>query len=161
MYSKILYPTDFSDCAARALEAIVRLKEAGAQEVVILHVVDIRHCEMAFIGTAWVKGPPEEYLESLRKELLTLAESRAEEVRQQLEKAGLQARVKIVIGHPFQDILKTADGEKVDLIVMGSHGKSNVREMLLGSVSEKVIRKARQHVLVIKRDDGGTGKENA
>jgi len=93
--------------------------------------------------------------------LLTLAESRAEEVRQQLEKAGLQARVKIVIGHPFQDILKTADGEKVDLIVMGSHGKSNVREMLLGSVSEKVIRKARQHVLVIKRDDGGTGKENA
>ena len=160
MYSKILYPTDFSDCAAKALGAILRLKEAGVREIIILHVVDIRQCEMAFIGTAWVKGPPDEYLKSLKEELSTIAGSEAEEVRQEIEKAGMKARIKIVPGVPFQEILKTADEEDVNLIVMGSHGKSNVIEMLLGSVSEKVIRKARQHVLVIKRDNGDKEKGN-
>jgi nucleotide-binding universal stress UspA family protein len=42
--------------------------------------------------------------------------------------------------------------EDVSLIVLGSHAKSNVREMLLGSVSEKVIRDSKRHVLVVKRD---------
>jgi nucleotide-binding universal stress UspA family protein len=157
MYTKVLYPTDFSDCAARALSAIVKLKEAGAQEVIILHVVDVHRCETALIGTSWVKAPPAQYLETLKQELTAIATDESEEVKQKIELAGMRAMIRIITGIPFREILKTADEEHVDLIVMGSHGKSNIREMLLGSVSEKVIRKARQHVLAIKRDNGEKG----
>jgi nucleotide-binding universal stress UspA family protein len=48
-------------------------------------------------------------------------------------------------------VLKVAEEENPSVIVVGSHGKSNLEEMLLGSVSEKVVRKSRHPVLVVKR----------
>lgn len=61
-------------------------------------------------------------------------------------------RVKAVEGTPFREILKIAGDEDVSLIAIGSHGKSNIMEKLLGSVSEKVIRDSKRPVLVVKRD---------
>jgi nucleotide-binding universal stress UspA family protein len=63
----------------------------------------------------------------------------------------IKARVRIEKGIPFTEILRVEDDEDVSLIIIGSHGKSNVAEILLGSVSEKVIRKAKRPVLVLKR----------
>jgi nucleotide-binding universal stress UspA family protein len=63
----------------------------------------------------------------------------------------IKARVRIEKGIPFTEILRVEDDEDVSLIIIGSHGKSNVAEILLGSVSEKVIRKAKRPVLVMKR----------
>jgi len=68
----------------------------------------------------------------------------------ELEEQGLKVRVEIKEGIPFREIIEVADEEGVSLIVIGSHGKSMVREMLLGSVSEKVARKAKQPVLIVK-----------
>ena len=59
--------------------------------------------------------------------------------------------MRIEKGIPFKEILRVENEEDISLIVIGSHGKSNVEEMLLGSVSEKVIRKAKSPVIVIKR----------
>ena len=60
-------------------------------------------------------------------------------------------RVRIGIGSPFKEILKMEDEEDVSAIVIGSHGKSNIKEMFLGSVSENAIRYCKKPVLVVKR----------
>jgi nucleotide-binding universal stress UspA family protein len=68
-----------------------------------------------------------------------------------LTESGFKVKLRIEIGIPLTDILKVEEEEGVSAIVIGSHGKSNVEEMLLGSVSEKVIRKSKNPVLVIRR----------
>ena len=60
-------------------------------------------------------------------------------------------KLRIERGIPLTELVRVEQGEGVSLIVIGSHGKSNVVEMLLGSVSEKVIRKSGTPVLVVKR----------
>jgi nucleotide-binding universal stress UspA family protein len=72
-------------------------------------------------------------------------------VAKTLNDIGLRASVRIEKGIPFKEILRVENEEDISLIVIGSHGKSNVEEMLLGSVSEKVIRKAKSPVFVVKR----------
>ena len=61
--------------------------------------------------------------------------------------------VKVIIerGVPLKEMLKIEEEEKMSVIIIGSHGKTNLEEVLLGSVSEKVIRQSKSPVLVIKR----------
>ena len=68
-----------------------------------------------------------------------------------LRQEGFKVRLKVERGIPLTEILRVEQEEGVSLIVIGSHGKSNVEEMLLGSVSEKVLRKSGTPVLVVKR----------
>jgi nucleotide-binding universal stress UspA family protein len=144
MFEKILYPTDFSDIAGKALRYVVQLKEAGAKEVIVLHVIDQRSIDTLD--------------EMLTKDTVALEKSLEEEsikktsgLENELKGKGFNVKIRIEKGVPFNEILKTANEENVSAIVIGSHGKSNIAEMLLGSVSEKVVRKAMQPVLLVKR----------
>jgi len=151
MFRKILllYPTDFSDCAAKALEYVKKLREAGTEEVVLVHVIDVREIETMATGVAELGMTTAEYEEALQKKMRDGAEKKLEAVKEEL---GLKVSVKTPEGIPFKKILRIAEDEDVSLIVLGSHGKSNIREMLLGSVSEKVVRGSKRPVLVIKRE---------
>ncbi|MEN6475440.1 MAG: universal stress protein [Syntrophaceae bacterium] len=142
MFEKILYPTDFSDTARKAMGVVKELRTAGAQEVVALHVIDQRSIDT--LNEFAASSVPTLELE----EEVSINMGQLEN---ELRGAGLSVVNKIVHGLPLSEILKTADEERVSAIVIGSHGKSNIGEMLLGSVSEKVVRKARQPVLVVKR----------
>jgi nucleotide-binding universal stress UspA family protein len=68
-----------------------------------------------------------------------------------LQEVVIKAKVRIEKGIPFTEILRVEGEEDISLIITGSHGKSKGAEMLLGSVSEKVIRRAERPVLVVKR----------
>ncbi|OPY14841.1 MAG: putative universal stress protein [Syntrophus sp. PtaU1.Bin005] len=144
MFQKILYPTDFSDTSKKALEYLLRLREAGAREVVIVHVVDTRSLHI-----------PEVYslldLSRLGEKQEISAREEADRIAARLNERGIGSRVRIEKGIPFREILRAEAEEDVSMIVIGSHGMSNVKEMLMGSVSEQVIRKARKPVLVVKR----------
>ncbi|OPY85909.1 MAG: Universal stress protein [Syntrophus sp. PtaU1.Bin208] len=144
MFDRILYPTDFSDVSLKAVNYVKKLKNAGAKEVVVLHVIDERTLVIpdVFSGIDFM---------ALENELRRIADEQCNKIVEQFQEEGLNARFMVKRGIPFLDILKTAREEDVSLIVIGSHGKSNLEEMLLGSVSEKVIRKAVRPVLVIKR----------
>ncbi|MDO9528669.1 MAG: universal stress protein [Syntrophales bacterium] len=72
-------------------------------------------------------------------------------IENDLREAGFKVKTRIETGFPFSEILRVENEENVSVIVMGSHGMSNLKEILLGSVSERVIRKAKKPVLVIKR----------
>jgi len=146
MFEKILYPTDFSDVSKKALDYIKQLKEGGAKEVVVLHVIDEREIESIHRASAYV---------SYKKEVDKIIEENAKEqtrlIEAELNESGFDVKTRIEKGIPFTDILRVEEEEAVSVIVIGSHGKSNIEEMLLGSVSEKVIRKCKRPVLVIKR----------
>jgi nucleotide-binding universal stress UspA family protein len=144
MFKKILFPTDFSDVSKKALAYIKQLKEAGTKEVVVLHVIDERQIEaIALYGTG------ESYVVIDRIEEEAIKEINA--IEKELKESGFEVKTRLETGIPLREILRVEEAEKVSLIVIGSHGKTNVKEMFLGSVSEKVIRKAKNLVLVIKR----------
>jgi nucleotide-binding universal stress UspA family protein len=144
MFEKILYPTDFSDASKKALDYLVRLKDAGAKEIVILHVIDEKGIDAIYRYGA---GSAVEIIEGIEKE----AREEGKKIEKKLRQSGLGVKVRIETGVPLKEILKVEEEEKVSAVVIGSHGKTNLEEMVLGSVSEKVIRKSKSPVLVIKR----------
>jgi nucleotide-binding universal stress UspA family protein len=143
MFSRILYPTDFSDVAQAAVRYIEELKCTGAQEVIILHVIDSRIMDLLVYNPLVAM----EFERNLRED----ASFRINAVRARLEEVGYDVTTRVAVGIPTSLILAAEKEENASIIVLGSHGKSNVREMLLGSVSEGVIRSAAGPVLVVKR----------
>ena len=68
-----------------------------------------------------------------------------------MKESGFDVKVRIERRIPLREILRVEEEEGVSVITIGSHGKTNIEEMLLGSVSEKVIRRSQKPVLVVKR----------
>jgi len=143
MFKKILYPTDFSDVAHKALDFIICLQDAGAREVVILHVIDKGNFDaIARYATKDILDIEEKLKETALAEIKPLEEK--------LTKKGFKVKVIVSRAVPVMEILRVEAEEKVSAIVIGSHGVSNIAEMFLGSVSEKVIKRAKTPVLVIR-----------
>ena len=145
MFEKILYPTDFSDVAVKALAYVKRLKASGAKEVIVLHVNDERGNEsvVRILGGSQFNKLNEKKMQETEKKL--------KGIEKELVDAGLKVNLRIETGIPVREILRVEDEENVSITVIGSHGRSNLEEIFLGSVSEKVIRKSKQPVFVIKR----------
>ncbi|TFH43161.1 MAG: universal stress protein [Chrysiogenales bacterium] len=144
MFKKILYPTDFSNVSKKALASILELKTNEAQEVVVMHVIDSRNLD------ALAQYVPADLLRT-QEALEKIAREEAQAIADKLEKKGFTVKIRIEAGIPSRNILEAEDAEGVSSIVIGSHGVSTIKEMFLGSVSEKVIRKAKSPVIVIKR----------
>ena len=143
---KILVPTDFSDTASEALKYSADLANRYDAEVTLLHVYPLP-------GLAYSEGfvaPSPEAMESAI-ELINRA------MKQSLERAreaGVQKLAsQSISGHPFPVIVQTARDGDYDLIVMGTHGRTGLRHALLGSVTEKVVRKAHCPVLTVRTPD--------
>jgi len=145
MFDKILYPTDFSEVAIKALDYIKRIKASGVEEVIVLHVIDERGSDAVqrFLGEREFNALQHNKQEETKKMLKV--------VEKELTESGLKVKLLVKTGMPVQEILKVEEEENVSAIVIGSHGWSNLQEIFLGSVSEKVIRRSKRPVLVVKR----------
>jgi nucleotide-binding universal stress UspA family protein len=88
-----------------------------------------------------------ELLEYMRK----TAQRELNDIRLRLEDGGLSVATHLIDGVPAIEIIRIADAEQASLIVVGSHGRGNISQILIGSVSENVIRHAKQPVLVVRR----------
>jgi nucleotide-binding universal stress UspA family protein len=144
MFEKILYPTDFSDVSKKALDYLLQLKDAGTKEIIVLHVIDERGIDAI---SRYGAGSAETMIREITKE----AEKEGKKIEKRLMQSGLIVKIRIETGVPLKEILKVEEEEKVSAIVIGSHGKTNLEEMFLGSVSEKVIRQSKNPVLIVKR----------
>ncbi len=150
MFRKLLHPTDFSECSSKAFEYVKALCRSGiAEEAVLLHVVNKKRVEAMAMGVAWFGETALEFEEEFRERLTKEAKEKLDRMAEEVE-----CKVKTIVryGNPVREILKVADEEEVSLIVVGSHGRSNFEEVLLGSVSEELVRRARVPVLVVRRD---------
>jgi len=145
MFERILYPTDFSGVAGKALDYVKRLKASGAKEVIVLHVNDERGNDSV------IRILGENQFNKLNKIKMDEKEGKLKGVEKELVGAGLKVTLRVETGMPVREILRIEDEENVSITVIGSHGRSNLEEIFLGSVSEKVIRKSKNPVFVIKR----------
>lgn len=152
MFERILYPTDFSDVSKKALAYIKKLECTGSKEVVLLHVINDKRIECMTQGVAWAGKDVATFLKEVQQDLENKAREKLRSLESELSEAGFEVKVRIERGRPHSRILEVEVEEGVSVIVLGSHGRSNLGEMLLGSVSEHVIRHSRKPVLVIKRD---------
>jgi universal stress protein A len=135
----ILYPTDFSADARPAFEVACALAGERQGQLVVLHVE--RPPLTSLGGTTGVPPLPNEYgRERLWNELKAIQPSRADIVVEH----------RLEYGDPAKKILEVAQEIGANLIVMGTHGRTGVRRLLMGSVAEQVVRKAPCPVLTVR-----------
>lgn len=141
MYDRILLPTDGSRGSSRAIDQAIDLAaETGAELHVLFVVEDITY------------GP--EMMEAqVETQLRQIGEEAIEEIRDRGEEAGIPLETDIDDGVPHKTILEYAEDEDMDLIVMGTHGRSGLDRYLLGSVTERVVRSAETPVLTVRVTD--------
>lgn len=142
----ILVPTDFSACATKAAEEAVTFVRSFGGELFFVHALDIHavYPDAYGLKAAWLpqlqpeafpsRGEWDEFFHSLPD----------------LEKVTWHERTEE--GKPVDAIVQLADESKADLIVMGTHGRSDLNHMLLGSVAEQVARMAACSILTIRPD---------
>lgn len=89
----------------------------------------------------------------IAEEQRLMALKELDQVIARLREAGLKARSLMRVGAPFLEIIHSAQGEAADLIVMGTHGRTGLAHVLMGSVAERVVNKASCPVLTIRHPD--------
>ena len=168
MYDNILYPTDGSAGSEAAAAHVKELASAFDATVHVLHVVDTREGGLGMSGTFLEeesqamsgRSPEEGYigrhgdqfdrdevgdeLADHARELLGASADSAE---------GIDVEIAVEMGTPHSAILQYADDNDVDLVVMGTHGRTGVERYLLGSVTEKVVRMADPPVVTVRADE--------
>jgi universal stress protein A len=141
---RILVPVDFSPHAEQALRYAAALAEKFAAELYLVHVFQ----DLAIYQTEVVSGAPpilppvEQLTASARGELERLVREK------NLQRLTVHAEV--VEGSPVEEIVDYAREKDIDLIVLGTHGRGWLTHVLLGSVAEKVVRKAPCPVLTVR-----------
>lgn len=138
----ILVPTDFSDYADQAVDYAIELATTLEARLTFLHTIHLTPLAMGEMGAMSIVP----YLE----EIETDAQQRMEALLNRVHQEGLQGETVIVHGVPFQSIIETVKDKNVDLIVMGTHGRTGLTHALMGSVAEKVVRLAPCPVLVTR-----------
>ena len=139
----VLVPLDFSTYAEQALDYAIALAQKLQARVTLLHV--IQPPEVVKVeGGIW---PSSTFLQDLEAAVTRDMEGYLARVTA----AGLAGEIAVVHGVPFQEILDTAKARQVDLIIMGTHGRTGLSHVLLGSVAEKVVRLAPCPVLVARQ----------
>ncbi|MEJ2698635.1 MAG: universal stress protein [Desulfuromonadales bacterium] len=141
---KILVPFDFSRYSQETLRFAISLKEAFEAEYLLLHVIPGGEVEtFATLG-----GESEEQRSRRLDEARAELERVAQEVRQ--EHPELKIEVRASIGVPFKEICRLADEESFQLIVIGTHGRTGLSHLLIGSTAERVVQHASCPVLSVK-----------
>lgn len=139
---RILVPSDFSEHSEKAFTWALAMAERWRARLLLLHVVPQPVYPPMLMGTYFNVA---EFEASLKED----AETRAKEFLGKTGTRTVQVDAKVLIGEPFGDICRIAEEEKVDLIVIGSHGRTGLSHVLLGSVAERVVRHASCPVLVV------------
>ncbi|WP_457569442.1 universal stress protein [Desulfurobacterium sp.] len=154
LFEKVLYSTDFSPLAEYAFQYVKRLKSAGMREVVIVHVVNELSVELPEGLDVMQETEAMDVLSRADREYLLNVIERARALEKDLKKEGVSVKLKIIAAsNAAGQIVKVAEEEKVNVIVIGAHGKSLLTQLILGSVSLDVVRKARCPVLLVKKKD--------
>ena len=138
-FKRILIPVDGSISSKNAAKKAIDLARDTNIDIIALHVI---------------QEPDEIYPEftTMYPDAVTLMKKEGnlllDEIKKMGSKKGVEVKTKLVIGNPDQEIIKEAD--KNDLIVMGFKGKSSLKEILIGSVCQKVLHHSKSSVMMIR-----------
>jgi nucleotide-binding universal stress UspA family protein len=146
VYNRILLPTDGSEGTETAVEHAITHAKTYDAELHVLHVVDQSVLESTATPTVDGMAP-----QVIRDELDEQGRALVNEVAAQSKDAGVPVTTEILeYGRPHEKIHTYATENGIDLIVLGTHGRSGLNRQLLGSVTEKVVRTAEIPVLTVQ-----------
>lgn len=147
-FKKILFATDFSEISEYAFDYAASLAGKFNAKLVIMHVinepVDLRGFYVPHIS-----------FDTIEREIALSAEKMMDKFCSQKLKNITNYEKCTISGIPYEEILKKADEEHVDLIVMGTHGRAGIDHLLFGSTAERVVRKALCPVMTVRPPESG------
>jgi nucleotide-binding universal stress UspA family protein len=141
MYKKIVLAVDGSEVSKNAAKHAIALAKSTGGKLIAVHVIP------PFDVTDIESFKPDTIMKGLRAE----GEKILSEVKGLASKEGVQIDTRVEDGIPYERICEVAEESDADLIVMGSHGRTGIGKVFIGSVAERVIGKAKcRPVLVVK-----------
>jgi len=148
---RVVVATDFSDGAERALTVAIRFAKLLGATVDLVHVYPMAAAGVLspIPGVVPMPSPPPDIIDEIARHLDALAT--------QVQAAGVDRLTTILQGRAADEIVAYANRVAADLIVMGTHGRTGIRRVLLGSVAEQVLRQARCPLLVVPPADDARG----
>jgi len=146
-YKVILVPIDFSSHSRKTLDYASRFAARHGASIRLLHIFQLpeyavtqyehrqQGCDELRSQVSWAEEAAQENLDALEQELLN---------------KGLNAKGYLRVGYPFEEIVLMANDPDVDLVIIGTHGRSGIKRLLVGSTAERVVEHAPCPVLVVK-----------
>ena len=142
-FRNIVIATDGSENTRRAIDYGIKFAKFSGATVHALHVMDT-----SSVTQSWTAGKETMY-ELLKKE----GQKAISKVKECGEASGVEVKEVLMEGHPSKEIIDFAENNDIDLIVMGTLGKTGLNRFLMGSVAENVVRHSKVPVLVVRGED--------
>lgn len=146
---RVLFPTDFSECAAEAKDYACDLANRYGAEMHVIHAVHNASLEVPDFGMGLAFPGYVENLPHQRKELADAALAALHKLDFS-ELTSQNVKYEVDFGQPFLCVLDYADKHDIDLIVLGTHGRTGLSHVLLGSVAERIIQRAKCPVMTVR-----------
>jgi nucleotide-binding universal stress UspA family protein len=141
---RILHPSDFSSASRAAFARAVADARTQRAELLIVHVLP---AVMPLVGDGYV--PPKTY-DDMERSMRTYAQKQLDKLVAKAKAAGVRARGLLLEGTAADAIVRTARSKRADVILMGTHGRSGLARLFMGSVAERVIGTAPCPVLTVR-----------
>jgi nucleotide-binding universal stress UspA family protein len=143
IFKRIMVATDGSESAKDAVATAIGLARLDKTKLYAVHVISL--------GFLYESLPTDEELEeAYREKIMTEGKQATAYVENAGRAANIEVEPVILRGVPAEEIIGFAEKNDIDLIIMGTHGRTGIQKFLLGSVAEKVVRHATKSVLVVR-----------
>jgi len=145
---KILLPCDLTTNASKVFPYVLSVAEKYNSTIYVLHVVEDLH-GLALYPYPGLGHDEKTHKKTANKALLEKVEKLCDKICDEHFQSCANIRKIIMAGHPVVEILKVVESEDIDLIIMGTHGRSGMEHVIFGSVAENVVKKSPVPVLTI------------
>lgn len=142
---KILCPIDFSPCSTYALDYAIDLSMKDQALLYLIYVIESHVNNVGDVVKQIDLLLEDQQIDNFKMRLINMIPGKIREK--------IYAETLVVEGVPFIEIIRAAKDKQVDLIIMGTHGRTGLKHILIGSVAERVIQKAPCPVLSIRLPD--------
>ncbi|HHH30424.1 MAG TPA: universal stress protein [Polyangiaceae bacterium] len=146
---RILVPVDFSTCSREALRQAIELAASFDAEVHAVHVWEPSPY-VSPDSLVWLNGEQKSFWDHMRLQLIEQLRAAVDEAVSASGSKPAVIATKVVSGYTSETILSTVRDEGFDMVVMGTHGRTGLTHVLLGSVAERIVRLASCPVMTIK-----------
>ena len=144
LYRNIVIATDGSENSQRAISCGVEIAKLSGATVHALYVVDTP----SMISETWTAGK-----EMVHELIIREGKKVLSKVKKIIEDSGVEVKEVLLEGYPSEEIINFAENNNMDLIVMGTLGKTGLERFLVGSVAENVVRNSKVPVMVIRNEN--------
>jgi len=141
LYRNIVIATDGSENSQKAISCGIEIAKISGATVYAVHVVDT----LSVVSDIWTAGK-----DLIHDMMIRDGKKILSETKKTIEDSGAEVKDVLLYGHPGEEIIKFAENNNMDLIVMGTLGATGLEKFLMGSVAEKVLRHSKVPVMVVR-----------